>query len=171
MRLIDADKLIQDGWRLERHGKSGEVLSCMSIADVQTAKETGCKNTEYIDLINRQRAELEELKEDYIPKLKWGLKRANEIGMSQDAEIERLKSENKILSKNADTAFQDGLNEAQDLYAAQIQDKIKSEAIKEFAERLKENIPFITSHLGNVSVMALHRTIDNLVKEMTEVSE
>ena len=89
----------------------------------------------------------------------------------QDAEIERLKAENKILSKNADTAFQDGLNEAQDLYAAQIQDKIKSEAIKEFAERLKENIPFITSHLGNVSVMALHRTIDNLVKEMTEVSE
>ena len=89
-----------------------------------------------IDLINRQRAELEELKEDYTPKLKWGLKRANEIGMSQDAEIERLKAENKILSKNADTAFQDGLNEAQDLYAAQIQDKIKSEAIKEFAERL-----------------------------------
>lgn len=41
MRLIDADKLIQDGWRLERHGKSGEVLSCMSIADVPTAKETG----------------------------------------------------------------------------------------------------------------------------------
>ena len=38
MRLIDADKLIQDGWRLERHGKSGEVLSCMSIADVPTAK-------------------------------------------------------------------------------------------------------------------------------------
>ena len=38
MRLIDADKLIQDGWILERHGKSGEVLSCMSIADVPTAK-------------------------------------------------------------------------------------------------------------------------------------
>ena len=42
MRLIDADKLIQDGWRLERHGKSGEVLSCMSIADVPTAKGVLC---------------------------------------------------------------------------------------------------------------------------------
>ena len=51
----------------------------------------------------------------------------------QKAEIDRLKNENDILSKNADTAFQDGLNEAQDLYAEQVKAEIKSEAIKEFA--------------------------------------
>ena len=56
----------------------------------------------------------------------------------QKAEIDRLKNENDILSRNADTAFQDGLNEAQDLYAEQVKDEIKSEAIKEFAKRLKE---------------------------------
>ena len=56
----------------------------------------------------------------------------------QQAEIERLERENEILSINADTAFQDGLNEAQDLYAEQVKAEVKSEAIKEFAERLKE---------------------------------
>ena len=53
-------------------------------------------------------------------------------------EIARLKLENEILSKNADTAFQDGLNEAQDLYAEQVKAEIKSEAYKEFAEHLKK---------------------------------
>lgn len=47
-----------------------------------------------------------------------------------------MKSENKILSKNSDTAFQDGLNEAQDLYAEQVKNGVRAEAIKEFAERL-----------------------------------
>lgn len=58
----------------------------------------------------------------------------------QQAEIERLKQENNILSKNADTAFQDGLNETQDLYAEQVKSEVKSEAIKEFAERLKNEM-------------------------------
>lgn len=56
----------------------------------------------------------------------------------QKAEIGRLKNENDILSKNADTAFQDELDEEQGLYAEQVKDEIKSEAVKEFAERLKE---------------------------------
>lgn len=54
----------------------------------------------------------------------------------QKAEIERLQKGNKLLSENADTAFQDGLNEAQELYALQVEGEIKSEAIKDFAERL-----------------------------------
>lgn len=56
----------------------------------------------------------------------------------QNAEVERLKKENEILSENADTAFQDGLNEAQDLYANQIKYEIESEAIKNFAELVKD---------------------------------
>lgn len=39
MRLIDADKLIADGWHLERHGTAGRRLSTMSIADVTTANQ------------------------------------------------------------------------------------------------------------------------------------
>ena len=63
----------------------------------------------------------------------------------QQLEVERLKSmnqakldcihdlqrENEILSRNADTAFQDGLNEKRDLF----EPEIKSEAYKEFAEK------------------------------------
>ena len=58
----------------------------------------------------------------------------------QQAEIDRLKKENDILSQNSDTAFQDGLNEAQDLYAEQIKDEIKAEAVKEFADRIVEQL-------------------------------
>ena len=80
-------------------------------------------SNEILDLINRQREELEELKEDYIQKLEWGLKRANEIGMSQDAEIERQINEIKVM-QNAASAYKTEYR------------SIKSEAIKEFAERL-----------------------------------
>ena len=57
----------------------------------------------------------------------------------QKAEIEKLKKENEILSQNADTAFQDGLNEAQELYAEQIKAEIKAEAYKECVGKVKEN--------------------------------
>lgn len=76
----------------------------------------------------------------------------------QNAEIERLQKENKILSVNADNAFQDGLNEAQDLYAEQIKNEIRAQAIEEFAERLKEYSKWY-------SYVTL-RDIDNLVEEM-----
>ena len=36
-RYIDAEKLIADGWRLERQAPSGKILTVMSIADVSTA--------------------------------------------------------------------------------------------------------------------------------------
>lgn len=74
---------------------------CMQTENISCCAKCSLRDKDYcysevsknaLDLINRQRAELEELKEDYIPKLEWGLKRANEIGMSQDAEIERIKT-------------------------------------------------------------------------------
>lgn len=77
----------------------------------------------------------------------------------QASEIEKLNIENEILSINADTAFQDGLNEAQALYAEQVKDEIKSEAIKEFAVRLKCGVPKETGVIRCSD-------IDNLVKEM-----
>ena len=83
----------------------------------------------------------------------------------QKAEIERLKKENTILSKNADTAFQDGLNEAQDLYALQIKNDIKAMAIKEFAERLKGIVNFDIQR-KRFDEEYMETEIDNLVKEM-----
>lgn len=83
----------------------------------------------------------------------------------QAAEIERLNIENEILSINADTAFQDGLNEAQDLYAEQVKAEIKSKAIKEFAERLKEQSDSHFDYSELVFEIGEEK-IDNLVKEM-----
>lgn len=76
---------------------------------------------------------------------------ANETINRQKAEIERLQRENYILSINADTAFQDGLNEAQDLYAEEVKEQVKVEAVKEFAEKLKFeiiNTPFVVNCTG-----------------------
>lgn len=84
----------------------------------------------------------------------------------QKTEIARLKKKNTILSKNADTAFQDGLNENRDLFKKEVEPEIRTEAIKEFAERLKKEALIDSGY----EVLQLE-TIDNLVKEMTEVQE
>ena len=90
---------------------------------------------------------------------------ANLSGYSLDiikrkqAEIDRLERYNEIITINADTAFQDGLNEAQDLYAEEVKAKIKTESIKEFAVRLKCGVPQETGVIRCSD-------IDNLVKEM-----
>ena len=89
----------------------------------------------------------------------------------QKTEIEKLKRENEILTINADTAFQDGLNEAQDLYAEQVKTEIKSEAIKEFAERLKEYSRELQITTDTSLLIVGVGRIDNLVKEMTEGEE
>lgn len=72
-----------------------------------------------LDLLKRQKTEIERLKSMNQAKLDC---------------IHDLQKKNEILSRNADTAFQDGLNERRDLFAPEI----KSEAYKEFAEKLKE---------------------------------
>lgn len=105
-----------------------------------------------LDLINRQQEENQNLK-GHLEQLKSRYDNAK-------VEIERLKNENEILSKNADNAFQDGLNEAQDLYAEQVKAEIKSEAYKEFAEKLKKRFYLCA---GRCVVNVYH--IDNLLKE------
>ena len=76
----------------------------------------------------------------------------------QKTEIEKLKSKNEILSHNADNAFQEGLNECRELF----EPEIKSEAYKEFAEKLKEKYCDIVLYRKIVTV----NTIENLLKEM-----
>ena len=119
----------------------------------------GCKDIDYeatLDLINRQKAELDDLKRDDLPRCKDALRRANEMGIALEkenqelnAEIEKLEALNKCYY----TSLQQ---------IAKSNHEIKAEAIKEFAERLKFNVTGIPwCEYGPV-----HREIDNLVKEM-----
>lgn len=83
------------------------------------------------------------------------------------AEIEKLKAENRILSRNADTAFQDGLDERRELF----EPEIKAEAYKEFAEKLKKRKGLFhnlgLSKAGDYYAVAVEvSTIDDLLKEM-----
>lgn len=134
-----------------------------------------------VDLINRQKAENE--------KLNIELKAMRGAANSYKAEVERLKKENKILSRNADTAFQDGLNESRELFAPEI----KAEAYKEFAKQIKEEIEnaynnnsgvlrehlekhkensdfkFVAAMQGRMNTLSgLDDFIDNLLKEKIE---
>lgn len=84
----------------------------------------------------------------------------------QKAEIEKLKSKNEILSHNADNAFQEGLNECRELF----EPEIKSEAYKEFAERLKRST--VTVVLGNkIYAVATSKDVDNILKELVGEEE
>ena len=85
----------------------------------------------------------------------------------QKAEIEKLKSENEILSRNADNAFQEGLNECRELF----EPEIKSEAVKECLAKVKNYIKTHCNPYGkpdfeyDTSIKILN-FIDNLLKEM-----
>ena len=89
------------------------------------------------DLINRQKADIESLKQ---------------IIDEQDKEI--LKLQKRIIFWREDLNYQP--------------EKIKSEAIKEFAERLKSKLQWDTEF---ENMLVFETDINNLVKEMTEVQE
>ena len=87
----------------------------------------------------------------------------------QKAQIESLRKENKILSHDAYTAFQEGLNENRDLFKKEVEPEIRAEAYKEFAERLKETAYSYSDISGYRSIVVDADSTDNLIKEMTEV--
>lgn len=97
-----------------------------------------------LDLINRQKTEIERLK---------SMNQAN-----LDC-IHDLQRENEILSRNADTAFQDGLNEKRDLF----EPEIRAEAYKEFADKVKQE--FMPYDLGAFS--AVRAVLKDLTGEDT----
>ena len=119
-------------------------------------------------------AEIEYLRKEYVPMLERNLKETDKLGMEYMLENARLLKENQILSTNADTAFHDGLNEAQDLYAEQIRKETKAQAIKEFAERLKEkmrNCAMYCTDEHTYYLIVRVDDIDSLVKEMVGDAE
>ena len=121
---------------------------------------SGCDNVtiakEALDLINRQKAEIEEnnLKIDHQAQIIRTLETALDNKMK---EIERLKENNQKLYEE--------MAEREKEEVAIAKRMGKYEAIKEFAERLKE----IAIEKGSVPIV--FDDIDNLVKEMTEVEK
>ena len=87
----------------------------------------------------------------------------------QKAEIETLTKVNAMLFQNADTAYQEGLNEAQALYACEVRGRVRAEAVKEFAETVKANQRLLFNYIYSKEEFA--EAIDTLVKEFTEGQE
>lgn len=160
--------------------------------NLKAVLEERAENKTLLDLLSRQAREVvmleytldgvmhsvdkwldgDELKQDEVNRAITMREKTLQIVEGLQAEIERLKAQNDILSKNADTAFQDGLNEAQQLYADQIKIELKAKAVKEFAERLKAEVDGwyydLTDFGDTIDALA---DIDNLVKELTEGSD
>lgn len=118
----------------------------------------GCANkrAKYsLDLINRQKSEIDEIQHKFVScnskkeELEIELKAMRGAANSYKAEVERLKAE----------------QECEEGYADALIAQSKSEAIKEFAERLKEKAKIE----WDTQIWRVKRDeIDNLVKEMTE---
>lgn len=99
-----------------------------------------------LDLINRQQVKNKELDEKLI--IQKGL-----ID-TQQAEIKRLKKEQH--------QFAD---------IGKMYSEVRAEAVKEFAERLKDKVYYCEKRDNTDNFVIDEMDIDNLVKEMTEVSE
>ena len=118
-----------------------------------------------LDLINRQKAEIERLKdliinndEENLSYVAMAIKEERELIQIEhtrilEAEIERL--ENKLFDAKEGGSFY----KANFMAKCEEINSVKSEAIKEFAERLKECSEFCNK-------VVFVDTIDNLVKEM-----
>ena len=118
-----------------------------------------------LDLINRQKAEI-----DILIRKKESLR--DEIA-EQQAEIERLKEENETIKSNFECQ-QIVLGDFDEIIKKQAKKlkTAKSEAIKEFAERLKEKLKEVPRYdiedKAYYAIGTYGELIDNLVKEMTE---
>lgn len=100
----------------------------------------------------------------------WALERyALDLIKRQKSEIERLKSANDekfrqwdMLAEKTKTHYANLYNEAKD--------KLKAEAYKEFAERLKQST--VMAVMGNkIYAVATSKGVDNLLKEMVGEEE
>lgn len=122
------------------------------IKALECCKDCCCKQCdeeldfqEAIDLINRQKAEIEQLKRNYDA-LKYQENLSNRhcrniCEPKYKAEIERLK---------------ENLNIELEKYATEYDNTIKSEAYKEFADRLKKNV--VTQLIVEISLICFQLT-------------
>ncbi len=132
----------------------------------------GCVNRcrkDALDLINRQKAENEELRSDKIIAEKHE-KDARDLFVDCTKQLEEAKAEIESLKRGVTFTFTiEDFKSIQETVISRLDNKIKSEAIKEFAERLKKSDELYNCirAIGNVSkIDCLIDTFNNLVKEM-----
>ena len=161
--LIDCD--YSDESKAENRMTDNEIIRAL---------ENEVKSTEYVDsdycdgvdltliksavaLINRQKTEIDELKHErevLIEDIHYSANKVNE----QLEEIEKLKIENKSL-RSAANCYKLHYNET------------RAEAIKEFADRLKQKSEYYENGQGWEGKICYDNDIDNLVKEMVGDTE
>ena len=109
-----------------------------------------------LDLINRQKAEIERLKD---------LNNVLEIDIiNANMNLEHIQTENEKHRNIFDRVFKE-VQEAKSLYVKDIS-RAKAEAVKEFAEIVKANQRMLFNYI--YSRNGFVEAIDNLVKEFTE---
>lgn len=99
-----------------------------------------------LEIVQRQRAEIDDLKRDTVPKLQWSLQRANEMGRDLEVELKAMRGAANSYKMHYENA--------------------KAEAVKEFAERVKESLDDFF-HTDEDATLDTADMIDDLVKEMT----
>ena len=102
------------------------------------------------------------------------LKKALDIIKEQKADIEKLENENKSIRYCYEQAksYNDTLAESREKNCKKFNMTTRAEAIKEFAERLKEKCyEDFQETCEMLSPYVTDDDIDELVKEMTEVNE
>lgn len=141
---------------INEHGEEFDVYITMPVA----------KST--VDIINRQKAEIERLKEEKQDiKDKYDCQQTvycdlSDIIKEKCKELE-LANADKVIAESHEKA-------AKKMFVDVVQrlKTIKSETIKEFAERLKTNFNKNIRLYGRCTVYDATTEIDDLVKEMTE---
>lgn len=91
----------------------------------------------------------------------------------QKAEIEKLKSKNEILSYNADNAFQEGLNECRELFEPEIKFEAYKEFAERIKMSIKANVveTLCNDVKGVYNAEYVLDDIDNLLKEIVGEKE
>ena len=153
--LIDKEKQLQ------------EALKSMA---VNKTKVIDCEKE-----INRQKAEIDDLKRNDLPRCKDALRRANEMGTALEKENQELKAENerlkpfedKIAEFNSHIRVEDMLVFASSLEEwLEFCENLKAEAYKEFAERLLLCCEDFDEINEVILLENLVKAIDDLLKEM-----
>lgn len=118
------------------------------------------------DLINRQKADSEELRSDKIIAERHE-KDARDLFVDCTRQLEEAKAEIERLKRGVTFTFTiEDFESIKETVISSLDNKIKLEAIKEFAEKLKKRF-YLSA--GRCVVDVYH--IDNLVKEMTEADK
>lgn len=164
----------------------GNVVSCSECEYRKAPLYPICRRMcaeNALDLINRQKAKIEELRSDKIIAERHE-KDARELFVGCTRQLEEAKAEIERLKKGVSFTFAiEDFESIKETIISNLDNKIKSEAIKEFAECLKSRLSKLSvrtkthdgkttsDYVDDIANQLLHdvvpQEIDNLVKEMT----